>query len=54
MGGMDDRRKMTRAAMPGTGIMGSAMTRNLLAAGLPTTVWGARPSGWARLARAAG
>ena len=30
---------MTRAAVLGTGIMGSAMARNLLAAGLPTTVW---------------
>src|ERR1700757_3106972 len=39
MGGMDDRREMTRAAVLGTGIMGSAMARNLLAAGLPTTVW---------------
>jgi len=28
-----------RTAVLGTGIMGSAMTRNLLAAGLPTTVW---------------
>lgn len=35
----DDRREMTRAAVVGTGIMGSAMARNLLAAGLPTTVW---------------
>ena len=39
MGGTDDRREMTRAAMLGTGIMGSAMARNLLAAGVPTTVW---------------
>ena len=28
-----------RVALLGTGIMGSAMARNLLAAGLPTTVW---------------
>jgi len=28
-----------RVAVLGTGIMGSAMARNLLAAGLPTTVW---------------
>ena len=39
MGGIDDRHEMTRAAVLGTGIMGSAMARNLLAAGLPTTVW---------------
>ena len=39
MGGTDDRREMTRAAVLGTGIMGSAMARNLLAAGVPTTVW---------------
>ena len=39
MGGTDDSREMTRAAVLGTGIMGSAMARNLLAAGLPTTVW---------------
>jgi 3-hydroxyisobutyrate dehydrogenase len=39
MGITDDRREMTRAAVVGTGIMGSAMARNLLAAGLPTTVW---------------
>ena len=29
----------TIVAVLGTGIMGSAMARNLLAAGLPTTVW---------------
>ena len=39
MGMTDDRREMTRAAVVGTGIMGSAMARNLLAAGLPATVW---------------
>ena len=39
MGVTDDRREMTRAAVLGTGIMGSAMARNLLAAGVPTTVW---------------
>ena len=39
MGEMDDRREMTRTAVVGTGIMGSAMARNLLAAGLPVTVW---------------
>ena len=30
---------MSRVAVLGTGIMGAAMTRNLLAAGLPVTVW---------------
>ena len=35
----DSRRELMRAAVLGTGIMGSAMARNLLAAGLPTTVW---------------
>ncbi|HET6484133.1 MAG TPA: NAD(P)-binding domain-containing protein, partial [Actinoplanes sp.] len=30
---------VTRVAVLGTGIMGSAMARNLVAAGLPTTVW---------------
>ncbi len=30
-----------RVAVLGTGIMGSAMARNLLAAGLPVTVWAA-------------
>ena len=39
MGITDDRREMTRAAVVGTGIMGSAMARNLLRAGFPTTVW---------------
>ena len=52
MGGMDDRREMTRAAVLGTGIMGSAMTRNLLAAGLPTTVWDRSAAATAQLADA--
>ena len=33
-----------RVAVLGTGIMGSAMARNLVAAGLPTTVWDRSPS----------
>ena len=33
-----------RVAVLGTGIMGSAMTRNLVAAGLNTTVWDRSPS----------
>ena len=32
-------------AVPGTGIMGSAMACNLVAAGLPTTAWARSPSG---------
>src|SRR6202035_1820372 len=32
-------RDAERVAVLGTGIMGAAMARNLLAAGLPTTVW---------------
>jgi 3-hydroxyisobutyrate dehydrogenase len=35
----DDQGAVPRVAVLGTGIMGSAMARNLLAAGLPTTVW---------------
>jgi 3-hydroxyisobutyrate dehydrogenase-like beta-hydroxyacid dehydrogenase len=36
----------------GTGIMGSAMARNLVAAGLPTTVWDRSPEATASLAAA--
>ena len=39
MGVTDDRRGMTPTAVLGIGIMGSAMVRNLLAAGVQTTVW---------------
>jgi len=39
-------------AVLGTGIMGAAMARNLLAAGLPTTVWDRSPSATAPLAEA--
>jgi 3-hydroxyisobutyrate dehydrogenase len=35
----DDRGEGTPVAVLGTGIMGSAMARNLLGAGFPTTVW---------------
>jgi 3-hydroxyisobutyrate dehydrogenase len=52
MGGIDDRREMTRTAVLGTGIMGSAMARNLLAAGLPTTVWDRSAAVTAQLAGA--
>jgi 3-hydroxyisobutyrate dehydrogenase len=39
-------------AVLGTGIMGSAMARNLLTAGLPTTVWDRSPEATAPLAAA--
>ncbi len=39
-------------AVLGTGIMGSAMARNLLAAGLPTTVWDRSPQATVPLAEA--
>jgi 3-hydroxyisobutyrate dehydrogenase len=39
-------------AVLGTGIMGSAMARNLVGAGLPTTVWDRSPSATASLAEA--
>jgi len=39
MSATDDSRETSPAAVVGTGIMGSAMARTLLAAGLPTTVW---------------
>lgn len=42
----------TRVAVLGTGIMGSAMARNLVAAGLPTTVWDRSPSATAPLEQA--
>jgi 3-hydroxyisobutyrate dehydrogenase len=41
-----------RVAVLGTGIMGSAMARNLLAAGLPVTVWDRSRDATARLAGA--
>src|ERR1700722_17305387 len=40
------------AAVLGTGIMGSGMARNLVAAGLPTTVWDRSPEATAPLAAA--
>jgi 3-hydroxyisobutyrate dehydrogenase len=42
---------MTRVAVLGTGIMGSAMARNLLGAGLAVTVWDRSPEATAGLAR---
>ena len=47
-----DQAGATRAAVLGTGIMGSAMARNLIAAGLPTTVWDRSASATVRLAEA--
>jgi len=41
-----------RVAVLGTGIMGAAMARNLLAAGLPTTVWDRHVSATTSLAEA--
>ncbi len=41
-----------RVAVLGTGIMGAAMARNLVAAGLPTRVWDRAPSATAPLADA--
>src|SRR5580692_12472685 len=45
-------RAATSVAVLGTGIMGSAMARNLLAAGLRTTVWDRSPQASAALAEA--
>ena len=42
---------MTRVAVLGTGIMGSAMARNLLRAGLAVTVWDRSPEATAGLAQ---
>jgi len=47
-----DQAGATRVAVLGTGIMGSAMARNLIAAGLPTTVWDRSASATVRLAEA--
>ncbi len=47
-----DRAEEMRVAVLGTGIMGSAMARNLISAGLATTVWDRSPSATAPLAQA--
>jgi 3-hydroxyisobutyrate dehydrogenase len=52
MSATDDRGEGTRTAVLGTGIMGSAMARNLLRAGLRTTVWDRAASATAPLAEA--
>jgi len=48
----DHRGEDVRVAVLGTGIMGSAMARNLATAGLSTTVWDRSPSATATLAKA--
>ena len=48
----DDHDNDLRVAVLGTGIMGSAMARRLVAAGLPTTVWDRSPSVTAALGEA--
>jgi 3-hydroxyisobutyrate dehydrogenase len=52
MAAADDQGGNARVAVLGVGIMGSAMTRNLVAAGLPTTVWDRSPSAVAALSGA--
>jgi 3-hydroxyisobutyrate dehydrogenase-like beta-hydroxyacid dehydrogenase len=42
MAATDSRGENVRVAVLGTGIMGSAMARNLASAGLRTTVWDGR------------
>jgi 3-hydroxyisobutyrate dehydrogenase len=48
----DSRGENVRVAVLGTGIMGSAMARNLVSAGLPTTVWERSPTATAPLSEA--
>jgi 3-hydroxyisobutyrate dehydrogenase-like beta-hydroxyacid dehydrogenase len=48
----DGQKEAGRVAVIGTGIMTSAMARNLLAAGLPTTVWDRSSSAVDQLAAA--
>jgi 3-hydroxyisobutyrate dehydrogenase len=52
MAASDGRAEHTPVAVLGTGIMGSAMARNLVAAGLPTSVWDRSPSATDPLAEA--
>ena len=52
MSATDDRGEGPRTAVLGTGIMGAAMARNLLRAGLRTTVWDRSASATAPLAEA--
>ncbi len=50
MAGTGDQGESAPVAVLGVGIMGSAMARNLVAAGLRTTVWDRSPSATAALA----
>jgi 3-hydroxyisobutyrate dehydrogenase len=52
MAAADGRAESVRVAVLGTGIMGSAMARNLVSAGLRTTVWDRSPAATAPLADA--
>ena len=52
MAAADRRAGRAPVAVPGTGIMGSAMARNLVGAGLNTTVWDRSPSATEPLAEA--
>jgi 3-hydroxyisobutyrate dehydrogenase len=52
MAAADGRGENMRVAVLGTGIMGSAMARNLISAGLRTTVWDRSPSATAPLSDA--
>src|ERR1019366_9298689 len=52
MAATDSRGENVRVAVLGTGIMGSAMARNLVSAGLRTTVWDRSPAATAPLADA--
>jgi len=52
MAARDGRGEDVRVAVLGTGIMGSAMARNLVSAGLRTTVWDRSPAATAPLSEA--
>ena len=52
MAARDGRREDVRVAVLGTGIMGSAMARNLVSAGLRTAVWDRSPAATAPLSEA--
>src|SRR5690348_1917323 len=52
MAATDSRGENVRVAVLGTGIMGSAMARNLVSAGLRTTVWDRSPAATAPLSGA--
>ena len=52
MAATDNRGENVRVAVLGTGIMGSAMARNLVSAGLRTSVWDRSPTATAPLSEA--